>query len=135
MASVVYLHGEPDPVTQFLRTGLTHHRRLEQMLLAGQFPVARVVVDAAAFKRQADFINALRTSGRELILDTNVAELSSVGRFEGAVREAPWANPDGILTASNLVGANERNVLGAIARFAVANGLQRVLAPTHFLTE
>ena len=104
------------------------------MLLAGQFPVARVVVDAAAFKRQADFISALRTSGRELILDTNVAELSSVGRFEGAVREAPWANPDGIITASNLVGANERNVLGAIARFAVANSLQRVLAPTHFLS-
>ena len=49
MATVVYLHGEPDPITQFLRIGFTHHRRLEQLLLAGQFPVARVVVDAAAF--------------------------------------------------------------------------------------
>lgn len=134
MASIVYLHGDPDPVTQFLRTGLTHHRRLEQMLLAGQFPVARVVVDAAALKRQADFISALRSNGREIILDTNVAELSSVGRFEGAVREASWANPDGVLTASNIVGANEHSVLGAIARFSVANNLQRVLAPTHFLS-
>src|SRR3974377_1466165 len=121
MATVVYLHGEPDPITQFLRIGFTHHRRLEQLLLAGQFPVARVVVDAATFKRQADFINALRANGRQVILDTNVAELSSVGTFEGAVREAPWARPDGVLTPSNLIGANESNVLGAISRFAVAN--------------
>src|ERR1035441_2070676 len=133
MASVVYLHGEPDPIAQFLRIGLTHHRRLEQMLLAGQFPLARVVVEAAAFKKQSDLIHALQTNGRELILDTNVAELSSVGKYEGAVREAPWANPDGVLTAAHLTGANERNVLSSIARFAVANKINRLHAPTHLL--
>jgi hypothetical protein len=134
MENVVYLHGQPDPVSQFLRVGLTNHRRLEQMLLAGQLPVARVVVEAAAFKKQADLIAALRAAGRELVLDTNVAELSSIGRYQGAVRDAPWASPDGMLTARHLTGGNENDVVGTIARFAVANKIHRVHAPAHLLS-
>jgi hypothetical protein len=37
--NVVYLHGLPPPVAQFLRIGSTGHRRLEQFLAAGQLPI------------------------------------------------------------------------------------------------
>ena len=90
---VVYLHRPPAPLTPFLRVGNSGHRRLEQLLLSGQFPFFRVVIDAASFQKQSDLIGALRTNGRELILDTNVAELSVPGKFEGAVRAAPWGEP------------------------------------------
>jgi hypothetical protein len=134
MDKVVYLHGQPDPVTQFLRVGLSGHRRLEQRLSAGQLPLARIVIDAAAFKKQADLVAALHASGRELTLDTNAAELSCVGRYEGAARDAPWANPDGVLTPAHFGGSNELDVLGGIARFAVKHRLNRVHAPAHLLT-
>jgi hypothetical protein len=134
MDNVVYLHGQPEPITQFLRVGFSGHRRLEQLLSAGQLPLARIVIDAAAFRRQTDLVGAIQASGRELTLDTNAAELSSVGKFDGAVREAPWANPDGVLTPAHFGRSNDLDVLGAVARFAVEHRFQRVLAPAHLLT-
>ena len=73
MDNVVYLHGQPEPITQFLRVGFSGHRRLEQLLSAGQLPLARIVIDAAAFRRQTDLVGAIQASGRELTLDTNAA--------------------------------------------------------------
>jgi hypothetical protein len=136
MNEIVYLHGQPTPVAQFLRIGSSGHRRLEQFLAAGQLPYQRFVFDAGTFERQKDLINALRQDGRELVLDTNVAELSVVGRYGGAAQGAPWANPDGILTEAHLrVGANAFDLLGKIARFVVENGIRRVMAPAHLLSE
>jgi hypothetical protein len=133
---VVYLHGQPAPVAQFLRIGSSGHRRLEQFLAAGQLPYQRFVGDAGTFERQKDLINVLRQDGRELVLDTNVAELSVIGRYRGAAQGAPWANPDGILTEAHLrAGANEFDLIGKIARFVVENGIKRVMAPAHFLSE
>ncbi|HEV3095709.1 MAG TPA: hypothetical protein VG104_01070, partial [Candidatus Dormibacteraeota bacterium] len=97
MADVVYLHGQPKPVAHFLRVGPSGHRRLEQSLAAGQLPMQRFIVEAGAFGRQSDLIYALRQSGYELVLDTNVAELSVIGKYQGVAKGAPWANPDGIL--------------------------------------
>lgn len=134
MQNVVYLHGQPQPIAQFLRVGSSNHRRLEQMLLAGELPVQRVILEACAHKRQLDLANALKANGRELVLDTNAAELSCVGKYDGAVREAPWANADGVLTPAHFGGSNQFDVLGQIARFAVERGVSRVLAPTHLLS-
>jgi hypothetical protein len=67
------------------------------------------------------------------VLDTNVAELSAVGRYSGQVRHAPWANPDGILTEDHLKSGSNKGVIGGIARYAVQNGFACVLAPSHFL--
>jgi hypothetical protein len=135
MQNVVFLHGPPDPVAEFLRIGSSGHRQLEQLLAAGKLPAQRLVVDAGAFGRQADLIAALRQSGRELVLDTNAAELSSVGRFQGTVREAPWANAEGVLLPSHFqAGANQLDVVARVAQFAVQNDIQRVQAPTHLLT-
>jgi hypothetical protein len=136
MNNIVYLHGEPPPVAQFLRIGSSTHRRLEQFLAAGQLPYQRFVVDAGVFKRQEQLINALRLDGRELVLDTNVAELSVVGRYNGMPRGAPWANPNGVLTEAHLrAGEHEFDLIGKIARFVVENGIKRAMAPSHFLHE
>src|SRR3954471_21901204 len=95
MPNVVYLHNEPHPIAQFLRIGTSSHRLLEQLFLAGRLPMRRFVVEAGTFPRQTDLISSLLLrSGIELVLDTNVAELSAVGRFQGAASDAPWAIPD-----------------------------------------
>jgi hypothetical protein len=132
MPNVVYLHGAPDPITAFLRVGVSGHRQLETLLLSGKLPAERLVIEASAFARQGDLVSALKAAGREISLDTNVAELSSIGRFEGAVRTAPWANADRVMTRRDILG-NEAAVLSKIAQFAVANGVHRVQAPAHFL--
>lgn len=132
MTNIVYLRHAPDPVTVFLRVGVTGHRQLETMLMAGRLPPERLVLDASAFARQGDLVTALKGAGRELSLDTNVAELSCVGRFQGAPKTAPWANPERVITERDILG-NEAHILSEIARFAVANGLDRVQAPAHFL--
>jgi hypothetical protein len=132
MPNVVYLHRPPDRITTFLRIGVTGHRQLETLLLSGRLQAERFVFDAASFARQGELVSALKTAGRELSLDTNVAELSSVGRYQGAAKTAPWANPNGVIKPRDIMG-REGLVLAQIAQFAVTNGLHRIQAPAHFL--
>ncbi|KAB0676020.1 hypothetical protein [Aureimonas leprariae] len=131
--NVFYLHGQPSPVGHFLRVGTTGHRQLETLLGAGKTMPDRVVIEASAAGRQQELIQSLREAGAELILDTNIAELSSLGRFSGAAREAPWANPSAVLSPDDMKANANRDVIGQIARFAVAQGFHAVLAPTHIL--
>jgi hypothetical protein len=131
--NVVYLHGQPSPVGHFLRVGTTGHRQLETLLGAGKTIPDRVVIEASAAGRQQELIQSLREAGAELILDTNIAELSSPGRFSGAAREAPWANPVAVLSPDDMKANANRDVIGQIARYAVAQRFHAVLAPTHIL--
>jgi hypothetical protein len=60
------------------------------------------------------------------VLDTNVAELSA-----GRARNAPWANPDGVLTEAHLKAETGRELIAGIARFAVQHGSSELRrAPT-----
>lgn len=131
--NVVYLHGQPNPVGHFLRVGTSGHRQLETLLGSGKMMVDRVVIEASAALRQQDLLAALAETGGELILDTNVAELSSVGRFSGAAKSAPWANPESVLTPDDLRPNANRDVIGQIARFAIKHGFHAVQAPAHVL--
>lgn len=131
--NVVYLHKGPEPIGHFLRVGSTGHRQLEDLLGSGRMLLDRVVLDAAAVAKQHDLVTSLAESGAELILDTNIAELSSIGRFSGAARTAPWANPKSVLTADDLKPGANRDVVRQIARFAVQHGFHAVQAPTHVL--
>ncbi|UVC12251.1 hypothetical protein IHQ71_28875 (plasmid) [Rhizobium sp. TH2] len=131
--NIVYLHGQPKPVGHFLRVGTSGHRQLETLLGSGRMMVDRVVVEASAATRQQDLLTALAEIGGELILDTNVAELSSIGRFGGAAKAAPWANPESVLTPDDLRPNANRDVIGQIARFAVKQGFHAVQAPAHVL--
>lgn len=131
--NVVYLHGQPEPIGHFLRIGGSGHRQLETLLGSGKMMLDRVVIDAAAVSRQHDLIASLAEAGGELILDTNIAELSSAGKFNGAAKSAPWANPDAMLTADDLRPNANRDIVGQIARFAIKYGFHMVQAPTHML--
>jgi hypothetical protein len=134
MAEVVYLHAQPQQVVEFLRIGSNSHRQLEHLLAAGQLPLTRFVVDAGSFDQQKELIAGLKQAGREIVLDTNVAELSVIGRFRGTASKALWADPDSVLTEAHFRrGVNEFDVIGRIARFCVMQGVTRVLAPTHLL--
>jgi hypothetical protein len=80
----------------------------------------RVVIEASAAGRQQELIQSLREAGAELILDTNIAELSSLGRFSGAAREAPWANPLAMLDFTRLERPIVADGVGGLAAVAIA---------------
>jgi len=130
--NIIYLHPKPEPIAHYLRLG-AFHRQVEKLLAAGRLPVERVVVEASAFTRQMDVVGQLVVTGRELILDTNVAELSAVGRCGGAAKLAPWAHSDGPLLPEHFARGSNHDVIGKIARFAVEHGFHAVQAPTHLL--
>lgn len=131
MNNIVHLH-PPSPIARFLR--VSEHRRLEDLLAADKLPYGQFVIEAGSFSEQTDLIATLRGRGAELSLDTNVAELSAIGRFEGKSKNAPWASHNGILTQSQLSAGSNQAVITEIARFAVKHGFSRVHAPSHFLT-
>jgi hypothetical protein len=129
---VVYLHAQPEPIAHYLRLG-TLHRQFETLLGSGRMPIERVVVEAAAFSRQRDVIALMAESGQELVLDTNVAELSAIGRCSGAAKAPPWAHPDGVLQPEHFTRGGNHDVIRMIAKFTVENGFHAVQAPTHLL--
>jgi hypothetical protein len=131
MSNIVYLHGQPTPIVRFLR--VTEHRRLDQLLEADKLPYERFVIEAGYFNEQRVLIDSLRQRRHQLVLDTNIAELSAVAKFTGHAKNAPWANPDGILSEEHLKSKAGIATMQAIARFAAANGFARVLAPNHFI--
>lgn len=133
-AEIFYLHGRPAPIGQFIRVGHSGHRQLETLYSAGRFLAQRVVIDAAQFDAQHDLISALWEAGTEIVLDTNVAELSSVGRFEGAARNLAWANKSRPLAPSDFQGVRKREIVKLIADFAVNRSVDTVLAPTHLVS-
>ncbi len=133
--NVHYLHPRPTRIAQFLRVGSTGHRQLEHLLNADKLPPTRFVVDAASYDKQIDLIKALKEAGAEIVLDTNAAELSTIGRYRGVVNGAPWAQPDRPLERRDFIAGTNRSVIEPIARFAVKRDVSAVLAPTHLITE
>lgn len=115
MSNILYLHKPPAQIARFLR--VTEHRRLEQLSEAGKLPYHRFVFDAGSFAQQAELAQALRQVGSELVLDTNIAELSSIGKFDGHARHAPWARPDQVLVDFDL-RSNDK-IIAMMARFAI----------------
>lgn len=130
-ATVHYLHSQPEPIRQFLRLGNSGHRQLETLHSAGRLSVEYVVVEAAWIDIQKDLIHALHEAGVRIILDPNIAELSALGRYEGAGQRLPWANASRPLAPKDFHPT--RGIVEAIARFAVEHKVQAVFAPTHFI--
>ena len=133
--NIVYLHGRPREVAQVARIGFFDHRQAEHLWSANKLHPRRFIVEASNFDRQTGLLRTLRDAGAEVVLDTNAAELSVPGRFSGAVKSAPWAVENRMLEADDFVAGTNRSVIEPIARFAVAKGVQAVMAPTHFLDD
>jgi hypothetical protein len=134
MSNVIPLRGGRSPIGHFIRIGITGHKQAEDMLVQGRFPVDRAVFDACAIGRQTSLVNALRRRGSELVLDTNIAELSALGKYEGAASQAPWGLSSRPLEASDFRGDRLHELLSHISEMAVKHQVSAILAPTHMLS-
>ncbi|MGO8845593.1 MAG: hypothetical protein ACLQFI_09715 [Methylocella sp.] len=123
------------PVAHFIRLGETGYHKLANLHAAGRFPATRIVVDASRLKHQKEFVSSLRAKGAEIVLDTKVAELSALEKFDGYARHAPWSalGEDKPLNPGHFDPKSSQDIFGQIARFAVEYQVDAVLAPTHFV--
>lgn len=122
----------PSLIATYIRLGEAH-RKLADLHAAGHFPAQRIVVEASRIRRQRDLVAVVRDAGGEVVLDPEVAELAALGRFRGRARGAPWALPDGEgpLGPAHFQADASADVIGQIARLAVAERVAAVLAPAH----
>lgn len=137
MTNVIEFKSATKPIAQFVRID-DAHRKYGDLYAAGRFPIRRAVFDASRVLTQKELIAALKRSGVEIVLDTEVAELASREKYKTHVKKAPWAaaaegKP---LSAAYFDGTfSQLDLISWIARFAVENGVDTVLAPTHFLAD
>jgi hypothetical protein len=133
--NVVEFRNPTRPIAQFVRID-DAHRRYGDLYAAGRLPIRRAVFDASRITSQRELISALRRDGVEIVLDTEVAELASLAKYQTHVKKAPWASiAEGkILNESFFDGSfSQINLIKRIAEFAVENSVDTILAPTHFL--
>lgn len=133
-ATVHRLHNAR-PIAGIIRVGHRDHRWLEDRLAAGRLPYRRFVFEAAHIDEQLQLVAALKKAGHEIILDTNFAELGSVGKFKGAASKLPWARPDRPWSAEDLGGNRAAFVASQMAEFAIGRKVDVVLSPSHLLEE
>ncbi len=133
-AEIHYLTGNPKSIEQFIRVGHNGYRQLETLHSSGRVPISHAVIDAAHIDTQKDLVHTLREAGADIVLDTNIAELSSIGRFDGSVKSAPWANSREPLKPSDFKGHNKRNITDRIAEFCVEHNVDTVLSPSHLIS-
>jgi hypothetical protein len=133
--NVVYLHGKPKEIAQVTRVGFREHGLCEHLLSANKLTSNRFVLDAATegTRRHKSLVRSLKDRKAEIILDTNCAELSVVGRFSGSAKSVPWAVEGRALETEDFAPGTNRSVIEPIARYAVKNEFPVVLSPSHFL--
>jgi len=126
---------QAQPIPHYIRLGESGHRQLARLHAEGHFSPRRVVVDASRFAWQCDLVAALQADGAQIVLDTKAAELAAPGLFDGRAQGAPWgfAGHGRPLGPEHFAPDARRDLVGSMARFAVATGVDAVLAPGHFL--
>ena len=123
------------PIAHFIRIDGAH-KRIGDLHAAGRLPIRRAVFDASRIVQEKELVDGLKRDGVEIVLDTEVAELAAREKFRTHVKNAPWATAaEGrLLDPSFFDGSHSQvNIVRWIARFAVEQGVDSVLAPTHFL--
>ena len=93
---------------------------------------SRFVFDAAHIGEQIELLKALST-GCEILLDPNFAEMSMPGRFQSAVSKLPWANTERPWEPSDFARGRNLDIPKLIAEFAVKHRVNAVLSPSHFI--
>jgi len=122
------------PVAQFIRVGGAH-KKLADIYAAGRLLASRFVLDASTARFQADFIRELKDAGAEIVLDTEIAELSSPLKFLGHARTSPWLKSDlrRPFSPPDFTDESIARLTDKIAAFAIQHGFSAVLSPSHFL--
>lgn len=121
------------PIGHLIRTGETAYKKLENLHAEGRLPAKALILDASKARFQKQLIQSAKAEGAELVLDTKVAELCELGRYQGSASDAPWAVPDRPLERADFEPGSNLDLYGQIARCAVKLGMTAVLTPTHFL--
>jgi hypothetical protein len=132
-ATVHLLHAKPSAIGSFLRVGHTGHRKLENLIAASRLRFRRFVFDAAHIQSQHDLLATLRRAGCEIVLDPNLAETATPGRFDSTVSALPWGNPDRPWETADYGRARNLDTAKAIAEFTLKHNIDAVLAPTHWI--
>jgi hypothetical protein len=133
MSNVRQLFPDRPVLGHFVRIGNTGYQQIEELLEKGRVAIDRAVFDAGLMDRQEGLFRGLARAGSDLILDPNVAELSSLRHFDGALKTAPWAIAGRPLSLEDFRGIQGLERIGRIAEFAVKYKFHTVLAPTHLL--
>lgn len=118
------------PIAQFFRIG-DSHVKFGEMHASGHLPLSRVVFDVGRLKRQISLATQLKSEGVEITVNTGAAELSSHARFGTFVKHASWLEdiPERPLDSSDF----NNSTIERMAEMAIELGVDRILAPTHFL--
>ncbi|HWA18310.1 MAG TPA: hypothetical protein VG757_04885 [Devosia sp.] len=139
MSVIQFPHAAPPvgPVGHFIRLGESGYQKLASLHAAGRLPATRVVADASRLRHQKELLEAFRTAGAEIVLDTKVAELAAQEKFAGFAHAAPWATiVEGQPLGPEIFSPGAHgDIYGQIARFAVEHKIDVVLAPTHFVND
>ena len=101
--------------------GHTGHRKLESLIAASRLRFRRFVFDASHVEQQRDLLKTLQRAGCEIVLDPNVAETATAGRFGSAVSRLPWGNPDRPWQPEDFGRTKNLDTAKAIADFAMAS--------------
>lgn len=125
------------PVGHFIRLGESSYRKIADLAAEGAIKSHRFVVDGSKIKHLKGIIQMLQGKGAEIVLDPRTIELSSRHKCAGMAAGAPWASLErGTPLSPDIFRADHpSDIFGAIARTAVENRVNAVLAPTHFLAD
>jgi hypothetical protein len=93
------------------------------------------VFDACHIGEQRELVKALKASGSEVILDPNFAEMATLGRFRSATSKLPWANAERPWQPADFGSGRNVDTAKLIADFAMTQGANVVLAPTHLIDQ
>jgi hypothetical protein len=132
-AEIHYLSNKPVPIGQFIKVGSNGYRQLETLHGTGRIQLPRVVIDASQIDKQSDLVSTLRDAGSDIVLDSGIAELSSIGRFDGAAKNVSWANIERPLQPRDFKQIGKDKIVQQIAEFSVAHDVDTVLAPSHLI--
>lgn len=133
MTATIHRLHKSTPVASYLRVGHRDHKWLEDQLARGALPNRRFVFEAAYIRQQRDLVSLLRAANCEIVLDTNFAELSSIGKFQGTVSRVPWAIGDRPWLADDPAGNRADFVASQIAEFAIEEKVHAIVSPSGLL--
>ncbi len=131
-ARIHYLTPKPEPIGHFIRIGSAHHQ-LETLHSSGKLPVNRVVAAASSLKAQSGLLGLLRSAGAEITLDTRIAELSEPGSYGPSAQWLTAVDKTRPMTPRDFSGEGSRRIAVEVATFAIANAVDAVLVPSHFV--
>jgi hypothetical protein len=133
-AKIHYLTPKPESIGHFVRIGSAHHQ-VEILQSSGRLAVNRVVATAALLRAQSSLLGLLRAAGAEITVDTRIAELSEPGSYVPSAQWLTSVDSTRPMTPRDFSGDGSRQIAAEVATLAVANDVDAVLVPSHYVND